>query len=72
MAYDRVDGVSLRMANQYVHHGVVLQLDQDLAARASGRSDRPSLTYGQAVAYQIIRDQDVALAAYMEDVGNAQ
>jgi hypothetical protein len=66
MAYDRVDGVNLRMSNQFIHRGVTLQLDRDLVARIGH-----NLTYSQAVEYQVIRDQDVAMTRYLQDTSGA-
>lgn len=69
---ERVDGLAMAMNGQYLHHGVTLQLDQDLRARTQGRGPGSRLTYGQAVAYQIIRDQDVAMTAYLTDSSGTQ
>jgi hypothetical protein len=63
---DRVDGLALFHANQYVHHGVTMSLAPDLVARI-GAPGPAFLTYGQAVEYQIIRDQDRAMTAYLAD-----
>lgn len=68
---NRVDGVNLRMNNQYIHHGVTMQLDPDLVARIQGRAPG-HITYNQAVEYQIIRDQDVAMSTYLADSSGPQ
>lgn len=56
-------GLALRMNNQFIQRGVLMQIDYDLVDRMQGRA-KPSLTYGQAVEYQILRNRDVAKAAY--------
>lgn len=56
-------GLALRMNNQFIQRGVLMQIDHDLVDRMEGRA-KPRLSYGQAVEYQILRNREAAKAAY--------
>lgn len=66
-----MDARALRADCQYIHRGVLMDLDADLSRRVSLKSDdQMSLTLGEAIEYQVIKDQARARAAYVRDTSN--
>lgn len=61
----------IRSRRKFIDHGALVDLDEDLGPRLSLPDDHPDkLTFGQAIRYQIARNQDVALSAYLRDSSN--